>query len=151
MNTYDISLDELPEIVRSAAEKTIAGRELTNIDRKIMRTGVVYDVSYKTENQKEADIFISSEGRLLGYEVDIWYRDIPELIMSTIVKSLKFVPVEQQFTSIKIKHIEDFKFYEIEVETLDRMYKVEISIDGDILEKRERLIKSSFPPVKETI
>ncbi|MFC2123677.1 glycoside hydrolase family 28 protein [Bacteroidota bacterium] len=149
--TNDISLDELPDIVRVAAEKSIAGRELTDIDRKIMKTGVVYDVSYRTEDQKEADIIISSEGRLLGYEVDIWYNDIPESIMNSMVSALEFTPVEQQYTSIKIKHIEDFKFYEIEVETLDRIYKIELSANGDILEKRERLIKSSFPPVKENI
>jgi polygalacturonase/uncharacterized membrane protein YkoI len=143
LDTDDISLDELPEIVRSAAEKSIAGRDLTNIDRKIMKTGVVYEISYSSENQKEADIIISSEGRLLGYEVDIWYSDIPEVILSSIEQALGFTPVKQQYTSIKIKHIEDFKFYEIEIETLDRTYNVELSTNGDILKSSS---SNSFQP-----
>jgi len=149
LNTDNLSLDELPEIVRTAAEKTIAGRELTDIDRKIMKTGVIYEISYRSENLKETDVFISSEGKLLGYEVDIWYNDIPDPIRESIITALGFQPVEQQFSGIKIKHVEGFKFYDIEVETLDKIFKLELSDEGEILVKRERLIKSSFPPIEE--
>ena len=147
LDTYDITIDELPETIKSMAVDKMAGRPITDIAKKITKTGIVYVIRYRNESAKDSDLVVSSDGKILRYEVEISLSDLPENVLRTFEKVLGSKPLLQQITRIRVSYAENFQYYEIEAETMDRIIKAEIASSGELLEMRERAIKNPFPPL----
>ncbi len=65
-----ITMDQLPAVVKFAAEKELVGTKVCEVERELKKDGkVVYEISYK-ENDKEMKLKYDQNGKLLRKERD---------------------------------------------------------------------------------
>jgi len=64
-NAVTISMDQLPPVVKAAAEKETAGCKIIEVEKELKDGNVIYAVTYD-EKGKEMEIEYSEDGTLLS-------------------------------------------------------------------------------------
>jgi uncharacterized membrane protein YkoI len=133
----DISLAELPEVVRATIERETKGFEIEDIDRDNDDGKVVYEVKAESADGRRSEMVVAEDGSLITKDERLRGEDLPGLIAEAVRKSVGDVV----FFRIRrtISPGGDVK-YDIEADTEDFEIVLQVAGDGSIINKEVKPI-----------
>jgi uncharacterized membrane protein YkoI len=128
----EVRLTDVPAAVRATIERELGAVRPEKIERKSEEGTVHYEVDAETTDDREIDLEVAEDGRLLEKQEEVRLTDVPAAVRATIERELGGVRPEevQRVTEEGTIH------YEVEAEVSGKDIELEIGADGTLLDKK---------------
>ncbi len=146
LDSDDIQIDEVPELVKQTLEKTFPKTLITDIDRIITSTNVIYDINLEPETHLGIELLVQLDGKILRTKTDIAFSALPDLVLSSLKDHLKTVPDPFMMNGIKKVTYQDLNYFELKGESGQKLFAISITEKGERIEEKQKLITSYFSP-----
>ena len=145
----DIALSELPRKITDLVNAGFEGIPVDDIDRMITKTGVFYEIEFESEDHLNTSMIISDKGEIVRQEVDISFDMLPQNVVDVLHSSLNINIIPHIFKSINQVDVKGFRYYKVEGETHSKLFMLQISDEGEVLEEKTKVITRVFPTTGE--
>lgn len=148
LDSNDIKFQDLPKSVKNTLAKIYPQIPVSNIDRMITQSNIIYDINLKLESSKELRLLVLINGKIMRSESDITFGELPKAVLSALESYLKITPAPLMFNEIKKISFHDFAYFEIKGEYDQKLFAVGINSIGNIIEEKQKIITTYFSPNK---
>ncbi len=90
-----IPVNELPKAVRKAVEKRFPKAEIEQASRETEDGKTIYEVTLEVEEDRDVDVSLSAEGKILEIEREVEFEDLPEPVRKTLAKKYPSAEIEK--------------------------------------------------------
>ncbi len=144
LDSDDIQLDEVPELVKQTVESEFPLMLITDIDRIITSNNAIYDINLEPETDLDIEVLVQLDGKVLRKKEDITYADLPEKVLSALGNHLKTETNPFMMNSIKKVTYHDLTYYELKGEAVNKLFAISITENGESIEEKQKLITTYF-------
>tara|TARA_R110001592_G_scaffold109492_1_gene305299 strand:- start:51 stop:701 length:651 start_codon:yes stop_codon:yes gene_type:complete len=150
----DVSLQEVPDGVRTTIEKYVGAGKLTEIERSNERGQLVYEVQVKLDGKK-SEFRVSSTGEYLGASGDddddegdnveeqsVTWEQLPTSVQKTIGDALGGVKP----TGLTKEAEDGYVLYEAAYGAKGAIHEIKLTDKGEIIESEHQIAHESLPP-----
>ena len=148
LDSNDIKFNDLPKSVKNTLAENYPQIPVNNIDRMITQSNVIYNINLKLESSKELRLLVLDNGKIMRSESDIPFGELPKAVLSALKAYIKITPAPLMINEIKKISFQDFAYFEIKGEYDQKLFAVGINNNGNIIEKKQKLITTYFSPNK---
>jgi polygalacturonase len=144
LDSDDIQYNDLPLAVKTTIEEIYPFIPITDIDRIITSSNVIYEIDLELHSFQEIEILVQIDGEILRSEYNSNFTGLPEKVLFALEQYLGARPTPFLFNEIKEIHYKDFTYYKIKGEYNQKLFAIGISTDGKVIEEKQQTITSYF-------